>query len=123
MQQNECVDLGTHQAKWYTCLIVSLSDYYIVHRLLTTDFADEIPAPVTVLELNHTSSSAKILWPEPIDPNGLVIKYQIEYRRTDIPNVSSFALFIQTKHLMVQFSQSQRRKESASAGKNTRTTT
>lgn len=57
-------------------------------RTKQNDFADEIPTPIAVLELNHTANLAKVSWDEPADPNGLVIKYQIEYRRTDGANVS-----------------------------------
>jgi insulin receptor len=35
---------------------------------------------------NSTTSSIKIGWNEPEDPNGLITKYLLEYKRTD--NVS-----------------------------------
>jgi insulin receptor len=34
-------------------------------------------------ESNNTSRSIKIGWNEPEDPNGLIKKYLLEYRRSD----------------------------------------
>ena len=60
------------------------SFYFIICVL---DFADDIVEPFTVQESNHTTGAVKIAWKEPEDPNGIIIKYQLELRRADIPNV------------------------------------
>ncbi len=38
-------------------------------------------------DTNSTTGSVKIGWNEPINPNGLIKKYQLEYKRTDQTNV------------------------------------
>lgn len=51
--------------------------------------ADDINiANVTVEVLNQTSGSVKLKWAEPVNPNGMIVTYQVEYKREDIVNVS-----------------------------------
>ena len=52
--------------------------------------ADDIPS-VHVMEESHNSTdSMKIKWEEPKNPNGLIVKYIIEYQRVDPNNVIIF---------------------------------
>jgi hypothetical protein len=55
----------------------------ILAFLFETDFEDDIVGGIVRYESNYTSPSIKIGWNEPEDPNGLVIKYLLEYRRSD----------------------------------------
>jgi insulin receptor len=55
----------------------------ILAFLFETDFEDDIVGGIVRYESNYTSTSIKIGWNEPEDPNGLVIKYLLEYRRSD----------------------------------------
>jgi len=52
-------------------------------NLKKIDFADDIVGGVVRYESNNTSRSIKIGWNEPEDPNGLIKKYLLEYRRSD----------------------------------------
>ncbi|EFX62637.1 putative insulin receptor, partial [Daphnia pulex] len=52
-------------------------------RTKQSDFADDIVGGVVRYESNNTSRSIKIGWNEPEDPNGLIKKYLLEYRRSD----------------------------------------
>lgn len=52
-----------------------------------TDNADDMVEGVVTHDSNSTLGSIKIGWNEPKDPNGVIVKFQMEYRRTDIPNV------------------------------------
>lgn len=49
---------------------------------------------VSIPSANLTSGMVKLMWDEPEDPNGIILTYQIEYRRVDIENVSTYELFI-----------------------------
>ncbi|KZS17897.1 Tyrosine-protein kinase receptor [Daphnia magna] len=52
-------------------------------RTKQSDYADDIVGGITRYDSNHTSRSIKIGWKEPDDPNGLITKYLLEYRRSD----------------------------------------
>ncbi|EFX63421.1 putative insulin receptor [Daphnia pulex] len=52
-------------------------------RTKQSDFADDIVGGVVRYDSNSTTSSIKIGWSEPEDPNGLITKYLLEYKRTD----------------------------------------
>lgn len=46
---------------------------------------------LTVEVANQTQEfggEVRLKWEEPIEPNGIVVTYHIEYRRVDIQNVS-----------------------------------
>lgn len=63
--------------------------------------ADNIPfLRLDVVEVsNHSYGIVKISWDEPINPNGLIVTYQIEYRHVDIENVSTnFSSIYVIKH-------------------------
>lgn len=56
-------------------------------RTLRKVGADDINiANVTVEVLNQTSGSVKLKWAEPVNPNGMIVTYQVEYKREDIVN-------------------------------------
>ena len=44
-------------------------------------------------ESNNTTRSIKIGWNEPEDPNGLIKKYLLEYRRSDNVELHALAYF------------------------------
>lgn len=56
-----------------------------------TDAADDIP----YLEIrkpqnsNNGTSSSKLYWPEPKNPNGLILSYTVTYKRVDLDNVKA----------------------------------
>ena len=51
------------------------------------DKFDDITGNITIGEYNYTDKSIKVGWKEPENPNGLIIKYYLEYQRMD-SNVS-----------------------------------
>jgi insulin receptor len=61
--------------------------YFVV-----TDSADNMDQMrLTVKVANQTEEfggEVRLQWEEPIEPNGIVVTYHIEYRRVDIQNVS-----------------------------------
>ncbi|KAI9561261.1 putative insulin receptor [Daphnia sinensis] len=52
-------------------------------RTKQSDYADDIVGGIVRYDSNYTSQSIKIGWNEPEDPNGLITKYLLEYRRSD----------------------------------------
>lgn len=60
-------------------------------QVLRTDSADDIPAGTfryQKIASNDSSATVRLMWQEPPQPNGVVLTYQIEYKRVDVPNVS-----------------------------------
>lgn len=43
---------------------------------------------VHVMDVSNHSGDVLLKWEEPVAPNGLIVTYQIEYRRIDIEHVS-----------------------------------
>ncbi|KAI4497351.1 hypothetical protein M0802_007598 [Mischocyttarus mexicanus] len=72
-----------------TCSTKSMKTY----RTLPLKDADNIP-PKTVkmfkMKTNNSFTDIKLTWAEPTEPNGLIVTYQIEYKRVDIKNVMIF---------------------------------
>ena len=68
---------------------------YFILFFHPAEHADVIPDKnITIEPSNHTARSVKVSWIEPESPNGLIVKYYLEYRRTDVPNVKfAFTLF------------------------------
>lgn len=65
------------------------------YRTLPIESADNIPPNSFKLETiggNNSYTLVKLRWDEPPQPNGLIVTYQIEYKRVDIQNVSFFPL-------------------------------
>lgn len=60
--------------------------------------ADDIPShSFRVVEKStvNETTTFKLFWDAPEDPNGIILTYQIEYKKTDVPKVSlSFTFFI-----------------------------
>lgn len=53
--------------------------------------ADNIPKKTFGLEKtisNDSSTIIKLFWQEPLQPNGVIVAYQINYARVDVSNVS-----------------------------------
>ncbi|XP_011648405.1 insulin-like peptide receptor isoform X2 [Pogonomyrmex barbatus] len=62
------------------------------HRTLAMESADNIPLNTFDLKVNGENSSLTIItlrWEEPPQPNGLIVTYQIEYKRIDIKNIKA----------------------------------
>lgn len=64
---------------------------FIFKTFLLTDTADDVfELSVQVQDVsNHSLGEVLLKWEEPVAPNGLIVTYQIEYRRVDIENVST----------------------------------
>lgn len=60
-------------------------------QTLRLEHADDIPSGsfgANKLPSNDSTTSIKLSWQEPPQPNGVIVAYQIEYNRVDIPHVS-----------------------------------
>lgn len=68
------------------CTVRMLCDF---HCLLPTEKADEIPGPVTHEIMNGEPSSVFIKWNTPRSPNGLIILYEVFYRKVGDTEVST----------------------------------
>lgn len=67
------------------------------YRTLPLENADDIPSSsfeINIISMNDSLPIAKVQWKEPESPNGLIVTYQIKYKRVDIPNVSITFFFI-----------------------------
>lgn len=65
------------------------------YRTLAMESADDIPPNTFRLSISGENNSLIVVtlyWDEPPQPNGLIVTYQIEYKRIDIKNVSSIRL-------------------------------
>jgi len=87
--QQACSYIGSHQTGRYAVGSEFTFLFLFIDEYIFLDKADDI-IDSFVQESNHTIGLVKIGWKEPEDPNGLIIKYQIEYRRQDIPNLSEW---------------------------------
>ncbi|XP_043280650.1 insulin-like receptor [Venturia canescens] len=70
------------------------------YRTLPIESADNIPPSSFKLEKiggNNSYTFVKLQWDEPPQPNGLIITYQIEYKRLDIQNIQPTQVCI-TRH-------------------------
>ncbi|XP_011696536.1 PREDICTED: insulin-like receptor [Wasmannia auropunctata] len=66
-------------------------------RTLSMDIADNIPADTFQLKTSGENNSLPIVtlsWDEPPQPNGLIVTYQIEYKRIDIKNIQATVVCI-----------------------------
>lgn len=74
--------------KSQNCSTKSMKTY----RTLAMEGADNIPPDTFKLKYSGENNSLTIItlsWDEPPQPNGLIVTYQIEYKRVDIKNVSN----------------------------------
>lgn len=65
------------------------------YRTLPLESADNIPPNTFKMSIsgeNNSLTMVTLQWDEPPQPNGLIITYQIEYKRVDIQNVSRISL-------------------------------
>lgn len=75
------------------------------YRTLAMESADNIPPNTFRLSMSGENNSLPVVtlyWDEPPQPNGLIVTYQIEYKRVDIKNVSSTLYSIDHFHLLLQ---------------------
>jgi len=66
------------------------------YRTLPMESADNIPLNSFELKTSGENNSYTVVtlsWDEPPQPNGLIVTYQIEYKRIDIKNVSNIIIF------------------------------
>ncbi|KAL2712200.1 insulin-like receptor isoform X1 [Vespula squamosa] len=76
-----------------TCSTKSMKTY----RTLPLDSADNIPANTFRLSIsgeNNSLTTVTLYWAEPPQPNGLIVTYQIEYKRVDIQNIKATVVCI-----------------------------
>ncbi|XP_011864735.1 PREDICTED: insulin-like receptor isoform X2 [Vollenhovia emeryi] len=67
------------------------------HRTLPMDTADNIPPDTFKLKYSGENNSLTVItlsWDEPAQPNGLIVTYQIEYKRVDIKNIKATVVCI-----------------------------
>ncbi|XP_014476872.1 PREDICTED: insulin-like peptide receptor isoform X2 [Dinoponera quadriceps] len=60
------------------------------YRTLAMESADNIPPNTFKLSVSNENNSITVVmlfWDEPVQPNGLIVTYQIEYKRIDIKNI------------------------------------
>uniref|UniRef100_A0A4W3HNK7 Tyrosine-protein kinase receptor n=2 Tax=Callorhinchus milii TaxID=7868 RepID=A0A4W3HNK7_CALMI len=55
---------------------------FVFARTMPADKSDNIPGPV-IWEAGDDENSVYIKWPEPVDPNGLILMYEVKYNRGD----------------------------------------
>lgn len=75
------------KSKKNNCSTKSMKTY----RTLAMESADSIPPNTFKLSIsgNNSLTIITLYWEEPPQPNGLIVTYQIEYKRVDIKNVSN----------------------------------
>jgi hypothetical protein len=55
----------------------------------STDSADNMDELKLSMEVaNQTGGEVRLKWDEPLEPNGIIVNYHIEYKRVDIENVN-----------------------------------
>ncbi|XP_012280342.1 insulin-like receptor [Orussus abietinus] len=67
------------------------------YRTLPLESADDIPPESFQMNLlggNNSLTTVKLQWKEPPQPNGLIVAYQIEYKRVDIKNIKGTVVCI-----------------------------
>lgn len=89
-----CREQVENVTKNRNCSTKSMKTY----RTLAMESADNIPLDSFKVKPSGENNSLTIVtlfWDEPPQPNGLIVTYQIEYKRVDIKNVSNtFLVFI-----------------------------
>lgn len=83
-----CREPIANETKTDNCSTKSMKTY----RTLMMDSADNIPPDTFKLKYSGENNSLTVItlsWEEPPQPNGLIVTYQIEYKRVDIKNVSN----------------------------------
>lgn len=81
------------ETKKNNCSTKSMKTY----RTLAMESADDIPPNTFKLSISGGNNSlimVTLSWDEPPRPNGLIVTYQIEYKRVDIKNVSNASLYL-----------------------------
>ncbi|KAK2579468.1 hypothetical protein KPH14_010782 [Odynerus spinipes] len=76
-----------------TCSTKSMKTY----RTLPLESADDIPADTFRLSIsgeNNSLTTVTLYWAEPPQPNGLIVTYQIEYKRVNIQNIKATVVCI-----------------------------
>lgn len=88
-----CREPVANDTKTPNCSMKSMKTY----RTLAMGSADNIPPDSFKLKHSGENNSLTIItlsWDEPPQPNGLIVTYQIEYKRVDIKNVSNVLYFL-----------------------------
>lgn len=93
-----CRERVGNDTKSRNCSTKSMKTY----RTLAMDSADNIPLDSFKVKPSGENNSLTIItlsWDEPSQPNGLIVTYQIEYKRVDIKNVSNtlFSFYLSSK--------------------------
>lgn len=69
--------------------IISTLSLFYLHGLIRTEKADDIPGQVTHELMNGEPASVFIKWKAPVSPNGLIILYEVFYRKVGETEVST----------------------------------
>lgn len=81
-----CREGTPDEAAPYYCSSKTMRSYIT----LPYEHADDIPSgsfKLVKINGNNSRPIVKLQWDEPPQPNGLIVTYQIEYKRVDIKNV------------------------------------
>lgn len=89
-----CRERVGNESRKKNCSTKSIKTY----RTFAKESADNIPLNTFRIVTgdgnnNSTLSAIKLFWDEPPQPNGLIVAYQIEYKRVDIKNVSNIYFY------------------------------
>ncbi|XP_012056411.1 PREDICTED: insulin-like receptor [Atta cephalotes] len=88
-----CRERVGNDTKSKNCSTKSMKTY----RTLSMESADNIPSNTFELKTSGENNSFTIVtlsWDEPPQPNGLIVTYQIEYKRIDIKNIQATVVCI-----------------------------
>ncbi|XP_071446667.1 insulin-like peptide receptor isoform X2 [Hetaerina americana] len=73
----------------------------VTARTLKLDTADDVDSKSLIIDIfNETAGTVKLKWKEPEKPNGIIVTYQIEYRRVDIENYKPVVECITRRHYL-----------------------
>lgn len=87
------------ESKRNNCSTKSMKTY----RTLAMESADNIPPntfKLTISGGNNSLTMVTLYWDEPPQPNGLIVTYQIEYKKVDIKNVSNVSFLLLIKQML-----------------------
>ncbi|XP_067209270.1 insulin-like receptor isoform X2 [Linepithema humile] len=89
-----CRERVGNETKKKNCSTKSMKTY----RTFAMESADNIPLNTFRLSIsgenNNSLTAVTLYWDEPPQPNGLIVAYQIEYKRVDIKNIKSMIICV-----------------------------
>lgn len=82
--------IGTYFSQTVSFSWEEVGTFFTILKLCynVADTADNVKLlNVNLMDISNHSGDVLLKWEEPVTPNGLIVSYQIEYRRIDIENV------------------------------------